>query len=108
MFKLLFEILTDPLGLPINALWEYLILAIINVVAFKIGWDASPGGTFGSAIHWAVRLIAFVIIWSVTYGIIALAKWIFANWIIVLCIVVGLIILGIVIAVVLNRNSERR
>ena len=75
MFKLFFEILTDPLGLPINALWEYLILAIINVVAFNIAWDASPGGTWGSTIHWAVRLVAFVIIWAVTYGIIALAKW---------------------------------
>lgn len=62
MFKLIFEILTDPLGLPINALCEYLILAIINAVAFKIGWEASPGGFGGSAIHWAVRLIAFVVI----------------------------------------------
>ena len=108
MFKLIFEILTDPLGLPINALWEYLIIAIINAVAFKIAWDASPGGFGGSAIHWTVRLVAFIIIWAVTYGIIALAKWIFANWIIVLCILAGMIILGIVIAVVLNRNSERR
>ena len=30
MFKLIFEILTDPLGFTINALLEYLILAIIN------------------------------------------------------------------------------
>ena len=108
MFKLIFEILTDPLGLPINALWEYLILAIINAVAFKIAWDASPGGFGGSAIHWAVRLVAFVIIWAVTYGIIALAKWIFANWIIALCIVAGIIVFGIVIAIFINRNSERR
>ena len=108
MFKFLFEILTDPLGLPINALWEYLILAIINAIAFKIAWDASPGGFGGSAIHWVVRLIAFVIIWAVTYGIIALAKWIFVNWIVALFIVAGFIILGIIIAVVINQNSERR
>lgn len=108
MFKFLFEILTDPLGLPINALWEYLIIAVINAVAFKIAWEASPGGFGGSAIHWAVRLIAFVIIWAVTYGVIALAKWIFANWIIALCIVAGIVVLGIVIAVIVNRNSERR
>ena len=106
MFKLIFEILTNPLGLPINALWEYLILAIINAVAFKIGWVASPGGTWGSAIHWAVRLIAFEIIWSVTYGIIAIAKWIFANWVIALCILIGIIVLSIVIAIFINRNSE--
>ena len=108
MFKFLFEILTDPLGLPINALWEYLIIAIINVVAFKIAWDTSPGGTFGSAIHWTVRLIVFVIIWAITYGVIALAKWIFANWVIALCILIGIIVLSIVIAIVINRNSERR
>lgn len=108
MFKLIFEIITDPLGLPINALWEYLIIAIINAVAFKIAWDASPGGFGSSAIHWAVRLVAFVIIWAVTYGIIALAKWIFANWVIALCILIGIIVLSIVIAIVINRNSERR
>lgn len=32
MFKFIFEILTDPLGLPIEWYWEYLILAVIGAV----------------------------------------------------------------------------
>lgn len=31
-FKFMFERLTDPLGLPINALYEYIILAVIGAV----------------------------------------------------------------------------
>ena len=108
MFKILFEILTDPLGLPINIIWEYLIIAIINVIAFKIAWEASPGGFGGSTIHWVVRLIMFVIIWAIIYGVIVIAKWIFTNWKIVLCIVAGVVVLGIVIAVVVKQNLERR
>ncbi len=106
MFKFLFDILTDPLGLPIHFLWEYLILAIIGAIAFKIAWDVSPGGFGGSAIHWIVRLIAFIILWAMVYGVIALVKWIFTNWVIALCIVIGIIVLGIVVAVIVNRNSE--
>lgn len=37
MYKLVFELLTDPLGLPINALWEYLILLIIGAISFSVG-----------------------------------------------------------------------
>ena len=32
IFKFMFERLTDPLGLPINALYEYIILAVIEIV----------------------------------------------------------------------------
>lgn len=60
MYKLIFELLTDPLGLPINDLWEYLILLIIGAISFSVGWEVSPGGRFGSIIHWCVRLIAFL------------------------------------------------
>ena len=98
MLKFLFGILTDPLGLPIDAIWEYLILAVIGAVAFWIAWEASPGGRFGSLIHWIVRLIAFVILWAIVYGIIAFLQWIFANWIVSICILSGLIVIVAVIA----------
>ena len=100
MLKFLFGILTDPLGLPVDAIWEYLILAVIGAVAFWIAWEASPGGRFGSLIHWIVRLIAFVILWAIVYGIIAFLQWIFANWIVSICILGGLIVIVAVIAFV--------
>ena len=36
IFKFLFERATDPLGLPINAFYEYIILAVIGAVAYGI------------------------------------------------------------------------
>lgn len=80
MFKLIFEILTDPLGLPIEWYWEYLILTVIGAVAYAVAYrcvgDMYSGGmidgsTSGSFFHWLIRLILFVVLWAVTYGIIA-------------------------------------
>ena len=48
MFKLIFEILTDPLGLPIEWYWEYLILTVIGAVAYAVAYrcvgDMYSGG----------------------------------------------------------------
>ena len=104
MLKFLFGVLTDPLGLPIDAIWEYLILAVIGAIAFGIAWNFSPGGEFGSLIHWVVRLIAFVILWAIVYGIIALVQWIFANWILILCILGGVVVIGGIIAIIALRE----
>lgn len=56
MFKFIFEILTDPLGLPIEWYWEYLILAVIGVVAYAVAYrcvgDMYSGGMIdGSKCH---------------------------------------------------------
>lgn len=103
MLKFLFGILTDPLGLPIDAIWEYLILAVIGAIAFLIAWNISPGGDFGSLIHWVVRLIAFVILWAIVYGIIALVQWIFANWVLILCILGGIVVVGGIITIIVLK-----
>lgn len=88
MYSIIFDILTDPLGLPINDLWEYLILAVIGKIAFSIGWEASPGGIFGAIIHWIVRLLAFFALWAITYAVIVAAQWLIANWLMALIILV--------------------
>ena len=77
MLNFLFDLATDPLGLPIPIIWEYVILSVIGVFAFAIGWEVSPGGPLGSLIHWLVRFIAFVIMWAVTYALIAVGMWLF-------------------------------
>ena len=104
MLKFIFEVLTDPLGLPISWGWEYLILTVIGAIAFVFAWNASPGGKFGSLIHWIVRLIAFVILWAIVYGFIALMQWIFANWIITLCILGGVVLIGVIVAFMVSRD----
>ena len=73
--------LTDPLGLPIEPLWEYVILFIVGEIVHEIAWSASPGGTFGSLIYWVTKLIAFVAIWAVLYAIISAVQFVIAHWI---------------------------
>lgn len=95
IFKFLFERATDPLGLPINALYEYIILAVIDAIAYGIAYskvgDMYHGGlisgrTEGSFFHWLIRLILFVGLWLLIYGAIQGYFFVTANWQIILMI----------------------
>ena len=95
MFKVIFEFLTEPLGLPIAWYWEYIILAAIGGIAYIIAYntvgdmyraDFISGRTSGSFFHWLIRLFVFAVIWAVTYGVIWLVKLITANWQIILIV----------------------
>ena len=81
MLKLFYTLLTDPLGLPIEPLWEYVILLVVGEIVHGIAWSASPGGTFGSLIYWGTKLFAFVAIWVALYAIIATVQFVIAHWI---------------------------
>lgn len=106
IYSLIFDIITDPLGLPISWIWELLILIGIEIIAGKIAWDASPGGLFGSEIHWFVRILAFVIIWAIVYAVIWTAKLIIKHWIISLCILGGILLIIAVICIVRRKNNK--
>lgn len=84
IYKLIFEFLTEPLGLPINLIFEYLILLIIGEFAFRIAWNVSPGGFWGSEIHWIVRVVTYVLMWGLTYGLIMLVKFLTNNYVVAL------------------------
>lgn len=110
MFKVLFELATDPLGLPVDWYWEWIILFTIDGIAYEIAWAKVRelyhsglifGSVMGSFFHWLIRLICFVIIWAVTYGIIWIGEFIIAHWKVVLGISVGL-----VAAILLVRISQ--
>lgn len=95
IFKFLFERATDPLGLPINAFYEYIILAVIGAVAYGIAYSKVgdmyhgsliSGRTEGSFFHWLIRLILFVGLWLLAYGSIQGYYFVTANWQIILMI----------------------
>ena len=104
MLKLFFTLLSDPLGLPIEPLWEYVILLIVGEIAHEIAWSASPGGTFGSLIYWVTKLPAFVVIWAVLYTIIVAIQFIIAHWIWFAVGAVVLVAIGIIL-VIRNLNG---
>lgn len=95
IFKFLFERATDSLGLPINAFYEYIILAVIGAVAYGIAYSKVgdmyhgsliSGRTEGSFFHWLIRLILFVGLWLLAYGAIQGYYFVTANWQIILMI----------------------
>lgn len=95
IFKFMFERLTDPLGLPINALYEYIILAVIGAIAYGIAYSKVgdmyhigliSGRTEGSFFHWLIRLVIFVGLWFLTYGAIQGYYFVTSNWQVILFI----------------------
>ena len=79
MLKLFYTLLTDSLGLPIEPLWEYIILLIVGEIVHEIAFYISPGGDFGSLIYWISKLVVFAIIWAVLYAIIAAVQFVAAH-----------------------------
>ena len=114
--KLLFELLTSPLGLPISPLYEWAILLIIGEIAFKTAFravgelydaDFISGRSIGSIIHWSIRLVIFVAFWAVAYGVIAIAKFVIANKdTIILIGVYALCMAPVIIAAVWRGKGE--
>lgn len=119
MFKFIFDLLTDPLGLPIEWYWEYIILLVIGAVAYAVAYrcvgDMYSGGMIdgsasGSFFHWLIRLILFVILWAVTYGIIAAVKWLTDNWVLVLSILGGVVAavgIAAVVAIIVRKQKKK-
>jgi len=100
MFKVLFEFLTEPLGLPIVWYQEYIILAVIGLIAYIIAYntvgdmyraDFISGSTAGSFFHWLIRLFVFAIIWALTYGVIWISKLVISNWQMILMVFGGIV-----------------
>lgn len=107
MYKLIFEFLTEPLGLPVQWYWEYIILAIIGTIAFKIAWEISPGGRFGSEIHWTVRIVAFVVLWAIARGTIVTSKWLISNWILASVIAITLVASTICTILIVRKHKQK-
>lgn len=85
MFKFIFDRVTDPLGLPIEWYYEWFVLAIIGILAYKFAYktvgvlyhDGSISGSVaGSFFHWVIRSIYFITVWAVTYGAIWVGKFV--------------------------------
>ena len=116
IFSFIFDKFTDPLTLPIEPLYEWVILGVIGLIAyitsFRIVGDmydsGSISGSFlGSLFHWIIRLLIFVPIWFVVYWVIVIAQWIVTHWILALSILGGLIVLFVtIIGFIQYRKSK--
>ena len=116
VFSFFFDRLTDPLGLPISAVWEYIILFIIGWIAYVVAYSLvgklySEGGIHtgcaGSFFHWVIRFFVFLVIWAVTYGVIWLVKFITTHWILILCILGGVLLMAGVVGTIFMLKKKK-
>ena len=99
MFKAIFGFLTEPLGLSIAWYWEYMILAVIGIIAYTVAFatvgdmyraDFISGKTSGSFFHWMIRLFIFLVLWAFTYSVIWLGQLVVAHWQIIIAVLGGI------------------
>ena len=116
VFSFILDRITDPLGLPIEWYWEWIILAVVGLAAYIIAYRAVgdlysdgwiDGSTAGSVLHWIIRLIAFIIIWAITYGVIWLVRFITVHWVIVLSVLGGVLLTAATIITLLQVSKKR-
>lgn len=115
MFKFIFDLATEPLGLPIEWYQEWLILGVIGFVAYFIAYDKVgdlyhlhmiSGRMSGSFLHWLIRAVCFLGLWAVTYGVIWIRKFVMDNKVLVGSIT-GTILLIIIPVKLLLWNHRR-
>ena len=104
MFKFIFDLITEPLGLPIEWYYEWIILLVIGEMAYRVAYNkvgvlyqsgSISGKSAGSFFHWIIRTVVFEAIWAVTYGVIWIGKFVMAHKIQVaigICSIVAVVI----------------
>ena len=116
--KYIFELLTEPLGLPIACHWEYIIMSAVSLIAYHVAFDSVgilyrldliDGKNAGSFFHWSIRLIFVVAVWAVLRGTIWLVRFAIRNWVYILSCLGGVLALGgIITAVILSHRKKGR
>ena len=117
MFKFIFDLATEPLGLPIDWYYEWIILGVIGYVAYLIAYDKVgslyhgdfiSGRAAGSFFHWIIRTIYFIVMWAITYGVIWTGKFVMAYKIQVtigICSIVTVVIAVKIFIWIKERNK---
>ncbi len=109
MKKFLFDLFTSPLSLFENPIYNYIAMAIIGYIAFKIAFsivgELGLRGEAGSIVHWIIRFFVFAFIWFICCVAIALITFIINNWIIITISAILLLIVY-VLKIYANKNPE--
>lgn len=106
--KPIYEIITGEFILFENIIGNYIAMTIIGIIAFVVAWNfvgllynnkIISGKKLGSLIHWTARLIAFVIVFYISMGII----WIIEN--------IGIVLLSLstigILAIIWNNRKKK-
>lgn len=87
MKKFMFDLITSPLSLFDNPIYNYISMAIIGYIAYKIAFsivgDLGLRGEAGSIIHWVIRFFILLFIWFICCVAIKTVTFIINNLVII-------------------------
>jgi len=94
--KIIFDLLTSPLNVSDNYLIDYIIMAMIGFVAFKMAFkivgDTGIRGEVGSILHWSIRCVLFLLLWFLCSIIISVVKYVTEHTLLSLILFSGVIV----------------
>lgn len=109
MKKILFDLITSPFFIFENPICDYVVLAIIGYIAYKVAFctvgDLGLRGEAGSIAHWIIRFFVFVFICFICCVAITLITFIINNWIIITISAILLLVIY-VLKIYANKNPE--
>lgn len=117
ILKPIFEIVKGEYILFDNIIYNYIAMAIIGLIAYRIAWkcvkklynnDIISGKGIGSIMHWIIRLIVFLLIFYVCSVFIWITKFIYTYKNIILSCTIGIIIIIIMIKIIKNNKKIKK
>lgn len=103
MKKLLFELLISPLSISDNYYLNFIIMALIGLVAFRIAFKVVGNlgfrGGIGSLFHWTIRFFVVVLLCSSCCIVISAVKFVIAH-----VVLLSIICIGCIVVYFLARN----
>ena len=116
-FSFCFDQLTDPFSLPLEPITEYIILAFIGFLAYKLSFKlvgdmydakAISGSVSGSIFHWILRLAIFISLWGLANGVIAVYRFVVEHWVILLATLGGALLFVVAFFLVRHFALQNR
>lgn len=91
MKSYIFDLITSPLSLFENPIYDFIVMGIIGYIAYKVAFcivgDLGLRGESGSIAHWTIRFVVLVLIWFICCILINIVLFIIDNLIsIVICL----------------------
>lgn len=99
MKKFIFDLITSPFSLFENPFYDYLAMALIGYIAYKIAFgivgELGFRGEAGSIAHWTIRFVVMSLIWLACCIIIKVITFVINNWLVTIISVIMLLVIYI-------------
>lgn len=117
LFRFCYEQITDPLGLPISPIAEYIIIYILHRIVYRLAFNmvgdlyrtnVIDGRLIGSFLHWFLRGICFIAVWAIANGVIIIWRFVVKYWLFLFAGFASVFVLVIVTMCIYHLKQNRK